>query len=207
MRTVDFLPPEAFENHLERRRTPRRLSILGAFLVVCSVVVLAIRLEAKHQLDLAEIAEAPNAQETAAGEELSALYREMNDYVDRLDPLADHLRMPVLGGSLAELAGAAGEFVQVEKIEWEHSIRRKGLNKVESAEIHLAITSLVSGDSNLIELPQRLQDHTGFRVAFIDDNTELIEDMRDTMRATVRLRTPLLVPGFDKPRMHAEVKR
>jgi len=207
MKTVDFLPGEAFTSHCERRQTPRRLGILGAFLVVCSVVTLAMRLEAKHQLDLAELAEAPNAEETLAGQELSSLYQQMNSYVQRLDPLADHLRMPALGGNLAELASAVGGFVQIEKIEWSQDIRRKGLNKIASAEVHLAITALVRGDRNLIELPHRLQEYTGFQEAFIDDNTELVEDMKDTVRATVRLRSPLLLPGFDKPIMHDEAKK
>jgi hypothetical protein len=207
MNTVDFLPPSHFETHLERRRTPRRLAILGAFLVICGVATLTMKLEAGHQLNLAEQAEAPNAEETLAGQELSKLYQEMNDYVNRLDPLADHLRMPALGGDLAELAGAVGEFVQIEKIEWKHDTRRKGLNKIESAEVHLDITALVRGDRNLIELPRRLQEYTGFREAYIDDNTELVQDMRDTVRATIRLRTPLLLPGFDKPKMHSEVNK
>lgn len=207
MKTVDFLPQSTFESHLERRRTPRRLAILGAFLVVCGIATMTMRLEAKHQLDIAELAEAPNAEETLAGKELQKLYMEMNEYVKRLDPLADHLRMPALGGDLAELASAVGEFVQIEKIEWKHDTRRKGLNKIESAEVHLDITALVRGDRNLIELPRRLKEYTGFREAYIDDNTELVQDMRDTVRATVRLRTPLLLPGFDKPKMHDEVTK
>jgi len=202
MRTADFLPVEAFEAHLERRRTPRRLGILGLFLVVCLVLGLAVSLEARHQKDVAELAEAPNAIETQAGQELESLYKDMNHYVARLDPLSDHLRMPAVGSILAALASAVGEYVQIEKIAWDQDIRRKGVTKVESAEIHLVITALVRGDDNLIQLPERLREYTGFSKAWIGENTELITDMSDTVRATIHLISPLLLPGFDKPTMH-----
>jgi len=202
MRTADFLPLEAYENHLERRRTPKRLAILGAFAVVCLVGGGAIALEADHQSGLAAKAEAPNELETTAGMDLRVLYQDMNFYVSRLDPLADHLRMPALGGLLAELAGAVGEFVQIEKIEWAHDVKRKGLKKIDSAEIHLAITALVRGDQNLVDLPEHLVEYTGFTEAYIGGNTELILNMNDTVRATIFISAPLLLPGFDNPVMH-----
>lgn len=207
MKTADFLPVEAFEAHLERRRTPRRLGILGIFLVICLVLGLVVSLEAQHQREVAETAEAPNAIETQAGQELDSIYKDMNSYVARLDPLADHLRMPAVGAILAELASAVGEFVQIEKIEWNQDIRKKGITKVESAEIHLVITALVRGDDNLIGLPNRLKAYTRFTEASIGENTELVTDMSDTVRATIHLGAPLLLPGFDKPKMHKEVKK
>lgn len=202
MKTADFLPMEAFATHLERRRTPRRVSILGLFLVVCLVLGSVVSLEAQHQREVAELAEAPNELETQAGRELQAIYQEMNSYVDRLDPLADHLRMPAIGSILANLASAVGKYVQIEKIEWNHDIRRKGISKIDSAEIHLNITALVRGDNNLLELPERLREYTGFTRAWIGENTELVAEMSDTVRATIHLTAPLLLPGFDKPIMH-----
>lgn len=202
MRTADFMPVEAYEAHLERRRTPKRLAILSVFAVVCLVAGGAVALEANHQQSIAEGSEAPNAIETQAGIELRSLYKEMNNYVSRLDPLADHLRMPTIGGVLAELSSAVGEYVQIEKIEWEQDIKRKGLKKIESAEIHLTITALVRGDTNLIDLPDRLVEYTGFEDAYIGGDTELVLNMNDTVRATIHLRGPLLLPGFDKPVMH-----
>lgn len=207
MRTADFLPVEAFESHLERRRTPRRLGILGGFLVICLVLGLVVSLEAQHQREVAETAEAPNAIETQAGQELESLYKDMNSYVARLDPLSDHLRMPAMGAILAELASAVGEFVQIEKIEWSQNVHKKGITKVESAEIQLVITALVRGDDNLIGLPSRLQEYTNFTDAWIGENTELVTDMSDTVRATIHLSAPLLLPGFDKPVMHKEIKK
>ncbi|MDA1113486.1 MAG: hypothetical protein O3A95_04205 [Planctomycetota bacterium] len=207
MKTADFLPVEAFEAHLERRRTPRRLGILSGFLVGCLVLGLVVSLEAQHQREVAETAEAPNAVETQAGQELESLYKDMSSYVSRLDPLSDHLRMPAVGSILAELASAVGEFVQIEKIEWAQDIRRKGITKVESAEIHLVITALVRGDDNLIGLPNRLQEYTSFTNAWIGENTELVTEMSDTVRATIHLSAPLLLPGFDKAIMHKEIKK
>lgn len=207
MKTADFLPVEAFESHLERRRTPRRLGILGIFLVVCLVLGGVVTLEAQHQQDVAEMAEAPNATETQAGQELQGIYKEMNSYVDRLDPLSDHLRMPAVGSILAELAGAVGVYVQIEKIEWEQDVRRKGITKIESAEIRMSITALVRGDQNLIELPAKLKEYTRFTEAWIGENTELVTDMSDTVRATIHLAAPLLLPGFDKEVMHEGGRR
>lgn len=203
MRTADFLPTQAYESYLERQRTPKRLAILGVFAVICLVAGGAIALESNHQRSIAEEAEAPNSVETLAGIELRALYKEMNNYVSRLDPLADHLRMPTMGGLLAELSSAVGEYVQIEKIEWEQDVNRKGLGKIDSAEIQVTIKALVRGDTNLIDLPDRLLEYTGFEDAYIGDNTELVLDMKDTVRATIHLRGPLLLPGFDKPIMHS----
>lgn len=206
MKTADFLPVTSFEAHLERRRTPRRLGILGIFLVVCLVLGGVVTLEAQHQLEVAEMAEAPNAVETQAGQELEAIYKEMTQYVDRLDPLSDHLRMPAIGAILAELASAVGEYVQIEKIEWEHSVQRKGITKIDSAEIHLTITALVRGDRNLIDLPERLREHTSFTRAEIGEGTQLVREMSDTVRTTIHLASPLLLPGFNKPVKHKEPK-
>lgn len=202
MRTVDFLPVETYEEHLERRRTPRRLAILGIFLVACLLGGAGLAIEAEYQKGEAEKAEAPNEHETQAGNELRDLYKQMNGYADRLDPLADHLRMPAAGALLAGLASTVGEYVQIERIEWDHDVKRKGLKKIESAEILLTISALVRGDQNLLELPARLVEHTGFTEAWIGEDTELVLDMKDTVRASIHLRGPLLLPGFDKPKMH-----
>jgi len=206
MKTADFMPNAVFEQHLERRRTPRRLAILVIFMAACLTGAFSISAEAKQQRRLAELAEAPSADEIRASQELEDLYAEMNNYAGRLDSLSDHLRMPTAGSILAELASAVGEYVLIEKIEFKHDLRKQGLKKVKSAEIHLNITALVRGDENLLNLPQRLREFTSFKYASIDENTELIADMNDTVRATIQLRGELLLPGFNKAKMHKDAK-
>ncbi len=198
MRTADFLPPQDFQTHLERRKTPRRLVILGLFMLVAMIGALAVNVEAAFQEAAAVSAEAPNDFEIQAGLELKEIYGEMNAYVDRLDPLADHLQMPASGRMLANLASAVGPFVQIEKIQWEHAIQRKGAVKIESAELHLTLTCLVRGDRTLLELPDNIKEYTGFDEAWIDDQTELVLEMRDTVRAKVHVTGLLVLPGMPK---------
>jgi hypothetical protein len=206
MKTADFMPNVAFEQHLERRRTPRRVAVLMVFMAICLAGAFTISAEAKQQRRVAELAEAPNAEEIRAGQELDLLYAEMNEYSSQLDSLSDHLRMPTAGSILAELASAVGEYVLIEKIEFKHDLRRQGLSKIKSAEVHLDITALVRGDENLINLPERLREFTSFKFATIDENTELVEDMNDTVRATIHLRGELLMPGLNTGKMHKEAQ-
>ncbi|MFT7517317.1 MAG: hypothetical protein ACI84O_001107 [Myxococcota bacterium] len=204
MRTADFMPDEAFAQHLERRRTPRRVAVLAMFLAMCLAGSFTITAEANEELQIAELAEAPNHGEVLAGQGLKTLYIEMDGYSSRLDSLSDHLRMPTMGPILAELASAVGEYVLIEKIEFTHDLKRQGISKIKSAEAHLDITALVRGDDNLINLPERLREFTEFKYAAIDDDTELIEDMHDTVRTTINLRAELLMPGLNKAKMHTE---
>ena len=206
MKTADFMPNVAFEQHLERRRTTRRVAVLMLFMAACLAGAFTISAEAKQQRRVAELAEAPNSEEIRAGQDLGALYADMNQYSARLDSLSDHLRMPTAGSILAELASAVGEYVLIEKIEFKQDLRRRGLSKIKSAEMHLDITALVRGDENLINLPERLREFTSFTHASINENTELVEDMNDTVRATIHLRGELLMPGFSKAKMHEEVR-
>ena len=196
MRTADFLPPQEFETHLERRKTPRRLVVLGALTLVAATTALAVEVEAAFQEAAAVNAEAPNDTETKAGLELKELYGQMNVYVGRLDPLADHLQMPAAGRILAELGSEVGQYVQIERIDWEHDLRRKGTARIESAEMHLVLTALVRGDRTLLELPEKLKEFAGFDTAWIGDQTELVLDMPDTVRAEIHLAGPLLLPGM-----------
>lgn len=199
MRTADFLPPQEFATHVERRKTPRRMVVLGIFTLVTMVGALAVNVEAAFQESAAISAEAPNDFETQAGHELREIYGEMNTYVASLDPLSDHLQMPASGRMLANLASAVGNFVQIEKFTWEHDVRRKGATKIDSAEMHVVLTCLVRGDRTLLELPERLKEYTGFDTAWIGDQTELVLEMRDTVRAEVHLTGELLLPGMQKP--------
>lgn len=199
MNTVDFLNLSEFEAFLERRRTPRRVAIVLAYLGICGAGTGAIKWEAHHQELAAIQAEAPNAEETQAGEELRAIYAEMNTYGDRLDPLAAHLRLPVAGQMLANLASAAGDFARIEEVSMEQQVGRKS-EKVEYAELHMNLVALIHGDQNLIDLPERLRVHAGMRRASTT-SSELVLNMRDTMRTEIELVGDLILPGMTEPKL------
>lgn len=205
MKTVDFLHPSAFESFLERRRTPRRVVVTTLFGLVCGLGTAAVKYEAGSQETAAILAEAPNAEETAAGHELRDLYGRMNTYGDRLDPLAAHLRLPAAGKILANLGATAGEYVRVEEIALEHQVGRKG-DKIEHAEMHMKVVALVHGDKNLIELPERLRQLAGLDHA-MTASSELVLDMRDTMRTELQLVGGLMLPGMTESKVRAEFKR
>jgi hypothetical protein len=194
MKTVDFLPASAFEAFLERRRTPRRATIVGGYLLACLTAAGALKWEAHAQEKAAIAAEAPNAEETRAGEELRAMYAEMNSFGSELDPLSAHLRLPAAGQMLANLASAAGDHVRIEEIGLEHSVARKG-DKIEHAELRINVTALVHGDKNLIELPERLRAHTGMKEADTA-SSELVLNIRDTMRTEIEMSGSLVLPGM-----------
>jgi hypothetical protein len=150
-------------------------------------------------------AEEPNAEETIARQELRAIYAEMSSYADRLDPLAAHLRMPVAAPLLAGLGEAAGEQVLIERIQWEHKASVKS-KKVEYAELHLTVEALVHGDQTMLELPERMRGAAGAVRAFTA-SSELVPDLRDTMRAKVVAIGELLLPGMNAAKLSAEAPR
>ena len=205
MKTVDFLPPSAFATHLERRRTPARIAIVAAYALLCGGAAVAVEVETRSQEQRMLDAEAPNAEETVARQELRALYAEMSSYADRLDPLAGHLRLPTVAPVLAGIGDAVGEQVLIEEIAWEHksSIKSK---QIEHAEVHLKVQALVHGDRTLLELPERLRASAGMAHARTE-NSELVTGLRDTMRAKVLVVGELLLPGMTVAKLNPETQR
>lgn len=205
MKTIDFLPPSAFGTHLERRRTPARIAIVAAYALLCGGAAVAVEVEARSQEQRMLDATAPNAVETIAGQELRSLYAEMNSYADRLDPLAAHLRLPTAAPVLAGLGEAVGEQVLIEKISWEHrsSVKAK---QIEHAEVHLKVQALVHGDATLLSLPARLRDSAGM-VHARTESSELVPELRDTLRAKVLVIGELLLPGMATAKLNPETKQ
>lgn len=205
MKTIDFLPPAAFAGHLERRRTPARIAIVAAYALLCAGGAAAVRIEASGQEQRMIAAEEPNAEETVARQELRAIYAEMSSYADRLDPLAAHLRLPAAAPLLASLGEAVGEQVLIERIQWEHKSSTKA-KKVEYAELHLTVEALVHGDQTLLTLPEALRGAAGAVRAYTA-SSELVPDLRDTMRAKVVAVGELLLPGMNAAKLSAETSR
>ncbi|MDA1259904.1 MAG: hypothetical protein O3A20_04715 [Planctomycetota bacterium] len=205
MKTIDFLPQAAFATHLERRRTPARIAIVATYALLCGGAAVAVEAETRGQEQTMLNAEAPNAVETVARQELRTIYAEMNSYADRLDPLAAHLRMPTAAPLLANLGDAVGEQVLIEEIAWEHksSIKSK---QIEYAEMHLTIKALVHGDSTLLELPEQLRQTASMQHARTA-TSELVPGLRDTMRAKVSVVGELLLPGMTAAKLNPETPR
>jgi hypothetical protein len=202
MKTVDFLSTGAFEAFLERRRSPRRIAIVAAYGLVVAGLTAVVRWESGRQEQAALLSEAPNAVETRASQDLRETYAQMNAMADRLDPLAAHLRLPAAGSLFANIGTAAGEFVRIEEIGFEQMVGRKG-EKIEYAELHMKIKALVHGDQNLIQLPERLRAYAGVKHASTD-SSELVLEMRDTMRTEVHLVGELLLPGMTDAKIRPE---
>lgn len=205
MKTIDFLPPSAFEGHRERRRTPGRIAIVAAYALLCGGAAVAVEVETRGQEQRMIDAEAPNAAETVAGQELTSIYAQMSGYAGRLDPLAAHLRLPAIAPLLANLGEAAGSEVLIERVSWEHKSSVKA-KKVEYAEAHLDVTALVHGDQTLLTLPDRIREGSRLRDARTV-SSELVPDLRDTMRATVQAVGELLLPGMTVAKLAPESAR
>lgn len=205
MKTIDFLPPSAFATHLERRRTPARIAIVAAYALLCGGAAVAVEVETRSQEQRMLDATAPNAVETIAGQELRSIYAEMNSYADRLDPLAAHLRLPTAAPVLAGLGEAVGEQVLIEEISWEHrsSVKSK---QIEHAEVHLKVQALVHGDATLLALPERLRDSAGM-VRAHTESSELVPELRDTLRAKVLVIGELLLPGMTAAKLNPETRK
>lgn len=205
MKTIDFLPPVAFATHLERRRSPARIAIVAAYALLCGGVAVAVEVETRGQEQRMIDAEAPNAVETVARQELRTIFAEMSSYADRLDPLAAHLRMPTVAPLLANLGDAAGEQVLIEEVAIEHKTSTKA-KAVEFAELHLTVKALVHGDSTLLSLPEKLREAANMNHAKTA-TSELVAGLRDTMRAKVLVVGELLLPGMTAPKLNPENSR
>jgi hypothetical protein len=193
MKTVDFLPPKAFTDHLERRRTPRRLMILGVFCGLCLGAATAVEVEANSQETKALIAETPDDRAQQATVELKNLLAEIAQEALRLDPLTEHIQMPTLGEVLAGLANAVGRGTEIEKVNFSHEIKQDGRGGKVKCSVEMVVTCKVRGDENLLALPGRLQQLTGYAEAKAS-RVELVKNRNDLIRVDVTLTNPLNVP-------------
>jgi len=196
MKTADFLPPKLFAAHMDRRRTPRRIALVTMFSLLCAGVTFAVGWETRQQEESAALASRPDAAAIEAQQALDALFTEMTEYALRLDPLAEHLRMPTAGPILAGLADKVGRASDVEKIVWKHELAQARRSSVLAASLVMEVTATVRGDRSLLELPGLLQEFTGYSKEEAKTvKTEVMPDRRDTMRIQVRLVGNLELPS------------
>ncbi len=187
MKTADFLPAEAFNAHLERRRTPRRAAILCGFAVLCLSLSQAFAWNSHGLQGQALDAEQPDEDALVAGAQLNGVYREMSYYADRLDPLCQHLSAPTSGWLLAGISAAAGEDVSIQKVKWSYDAKNMSVIGQADPQLDLIITCQVNGDQALLELPRRLRDFTAYESASTG-HVEVVKDNADALRVDILLK-------------------
>ncbi len=187
MRTVDFLPAEAFANHLERRRTPRRLLVVAVFTLICTGATVGLGAAVRGRELAAAEALRPDPSAIAAKGDLQRIFGEMNLYARRLDLLTHHLRKPTVGDFLAGLADAAGPRTTIEKVSWRALMDRKGRGGAPLPDqLTLTVTGVVHGDQALLGIPEALKELSGFdRASF--GRTEVVPDSVDATRVEILL--------------------
>lgn len=187
MKTADFLPATAFLDHLDRRRTRPRVLILAAAVLGCGVMAGAFALEAGRVETQAVEAERPDTAALQAGQELSRIYAEMNDYAIHLDPLSEHLSRPTVGWILKDIAHEVGAGVQIEEIGWRYQAGTPGAKDgLDRGRVGLDLVTTVRGRSNLLELDGRLQTFTRF-AAVEPGRQEVVRGSEDEIRFELRL--------------------
>jgi hypothetical protein len=195
MRTADFLTPESFSGHLERRATPRRWASLCLLSLACLGTAWAAEWKADRQENLALGTAQADPEALRARGELARIQAEMEEYAETLNPLAKHLSLPAAGSLLPILEQAAGHGSRLEKVAWEHEVARYGATR---DLLVLDVTVIVRGDRALLDLPQRLRAATGMEEASVR-RTEVLPGNTDAMRAEVRLTRQVEIPESWKP--------
>jgi len=185
MKTADFLPDDAFEAHLERRRTPRRLAVLCTFSLLCLTASRLVAWEAQSVEQQALNAEQPDSDALVARADLRQVFSEMSQYATRLDPLTEHLREPEVGWLLAGIAGAAGPEVRLEQLSWTRESKKDARGQVEE-DLHLEVVAVVVGDQALLNLAGKVGSFSGYATAHTG-STEVVPGRPDAMRVKVDL--------------------
>lgn len=192
MKTADFLGTQPFLNHLQRRRTPRRLLMLCLFSAFCLGGSVAFEVSVSVEEKRAEAGQRPLPESSQAQVELGKIYAEMNAFALALDPLAEHLALPTSSGMLAGLDDALGSDVEVERVSWSREIKadKKGKRKKGGPEmLVLEVEAIAKNEETATSLDAMLSAYAGMS-AQIDDH-EPVADRWPAVRMTVRLEADL----------------
>jgi len=188
MKTADFLPPQAFRAHLDRRKNPRRLAILSLYILLCGAGTAAVAIETQSQENMAEVMESPRPEAIKAKKELEDLLKEINRKAMELDPLTVHLSLPTVSWILAGLANAAGKDTGIEKIKWSFSDDVEGEDGKPQPGVVLEVRGMVRGNDALVGLEDNLLQFTGCMHAHT--KAELNPEYMNVSNVVVELSTP-----------------
>lgn len=200
MKTADFLGTQPFLNHLQRRRTPRRLLMLCMFSAICLGGSVAFEVTVHVEEKRAEAGQRPMPEASQAQTELGEIYGEMDAFSQALDPLAEHLARPTAAGTLAGMDDALGPEVEVERVAWSREVKadKKGKKKTKGPEILvLVVEAIATNEETATSLDAVLAAYTGMS-AQIQDH-EPVADRWPAVRMTVRLESEVrTMPEVEK---------
>lgn len=190
MKTADFLGTQPFINHLQRRRTPRRLLTLCLYSAFCLGGTAAFEYSVRVEEKRAEAGQRPMPESAEAQVELQHLYAEMNRFASALDPLTGHLEQPACTSMLAGLEDALGDEVEIERISWERTVladkKSRGKKKKNGPEILvLEVEAIAINEETATTLDAVLAAYTGMN-AQIQDH-EPVPERWPAVRLLVRL--------------------
>jgi hypothetical protein len=188
MKTADFLGTQPFLNHLQRRRTPRRLLMLCLFSALCLGGSVAFEVSVHVEEKRAEAGQRPMPEAAQAQVELGEIYGEMNTFSQALDPLAEHLARPTAAGMLAGLDQALGPEVEVERVAWSRKVKadKKGKTKANGPEILvLEVEVIATNEETATSLDAVLAAYTGMKAQI--QGHKPVKDRWPAVRMTVRL--------------------
>ncbi|MFQ5748260.1 MAG: hypothetical protein ACE5H3_02250 [Planctomycetota bacterium] len=188
MKTADFLPPQAFRSHLDRRKNPRRMAILFLYTLLCGAGTAAVVIETQSQENMAQVMESPRPEAIKAKKELGDLLQEISRKAVELDPLTVHLSLPTVSWILAGLANAAGKDAGIEKIKWSFSDEVAGENGKPQPGVVLEVRGMVRGNDALVNLERNLLEFTGCLHAHT--KAELNPEYLDVSNVAVELTAP-----------------
>ena len=177
LKTADFLPEEAFLDHLDRRRTPMRIAWVGIFATLCLGVAQLLSWQSQIFEQQALDSLQPDEEVLVARGEMSRVFVEMSTIAPYLDPLVSHIERPTAAWLFAGLSAAVGPTASFETLRW--SVDSKTGVQLES-------TALVQDDEALLGLPGRLQKFTGWPRA-----RTLVPETAEMLRVQIEASQPL----------------
>lgn len=161
MQTADFLPPQAFREHLDRRRTPRRVAIVCALALLLTPAGVVVERDTRQVEMEAMMARIPDKPLADARTELDGLIFSVSDLRERMNPLVAHLSRERSAGILAGIGRASGDTVRFDSIQWSYETERNERGEETGTWLILSLAGSLRGEQALLDIRDRLRLETG----------------------------------------------